>query len=41
MNKQRREAIVNIIKKINQDKDELQLILNEEQGAFVNLNFKL
>ena len=38
MNKQRRAAIANVIDKINQNKDELQSILDDEEFAFDNLS---
>lgn len=38
MNKQRRAAIAKVIDKINQNKDELQSILDDEEFAFDNLN---
>lgn len=38
MNKQRRAAIAKVIDKINQNKDELQSILDDEEFAFDNLS---
>lgn len=38
MNKQRRAAIAKVIEKINQNKDELQSILDDEEFAFDNLS---
>lgn len=38
MNKQRRAAIAKIIDKINQNKDELQSVLDDEEYAYDNLN---
>ena len=38
MNKQRRAAIAKVIDKINQNKDELQSILDDEEYAFDNLS---
>ena len=38
MNKQRRAAIAKVINKINQNKDELQSILDDEEFAFDNLS---
>lgn len=38
MNKQRRAAIAKVIDKINQNKDELQSILDDEELAFDNLS---
>lgn len=38
MNKQRRAAISNVIDKINQNKDELQSILDDEEYAYDNLS---
>lgn len=38
MNKQRRAAIAKVMDKINQNKDELQSILDDEEFAFDNLS---
>lgn len=38
MNKQRRAAIAKVIDKINQNKDELHSILDDEEFAFDNLS---
>ena len=38
MNKQRRAAITKVIDKINQNKDELQSVLDDEEYVYDNLN---